>query len=299
MPELPEVQTTVTILNKIICNKTIVNVWNGYNAIKYKDKQNIKNKTYFIFFKKQIIGRKITSVSRRAKHILIELDDQQTILVHMKMTGHLLYGKYFYNKNEWITNEPGPLQDSFNKFIHFVITFSDGTHLVLSDMRKFATIYLLENKKMVQEKLKTLGPEPLEKIFDKNILKNALLKKPNSKIKTALMNQNLLSGIGNIYSDEILWASRIRPERTVLSLTNFNYTCLIKNIKEILLKGIDFGGDSLSDYRNPYGQRGEFQLHHNAYRRTHQKCKRKGCAGIIERKILNGRSAHFCPQCQK
>ena len=113
------------------------------------------------------------------------------------------------------------------------------------------------------------------------------------------MNQNLISGIGNIYSDEILWASGIHPERTVLSLTNSNYACLIKNIKEILSKGIDFDGDSLSDYRNPYGERGEFQLHHNVYRRTNQRCKRKKCTGIIERKILNGRSAHFCPQCQK
>jgi formamidopyrimidine-DNA glycosylase len=146
---------------------------------------------------------------------------------------------------------------------------------------------------------KTLGPEPLEKEFDWKVLKTCLSQKPKQKIKTALMDQNLLAGVGNIYSDEILWKSKIHPERTVGTLTQLEYKTLTKNIRELLSKGIDFGGDSMSDYRNPYGLPGEFQLHHNAYRRTCKNCNRKKCTGTIERKVMAGRSAHYCNVCQR
>ncbi len=119
------------------------------------------------------------------------------------------------------------------------------------------------------------------------------------KIKTALMDQALVVGIGNIYSDELLWMSKLRPERRVESLSDTELKLMTKSAKEVLSKGIDFGGDSMSDYRNPHGVPGEFQLHHNAYRRTGKPCNRKGCDGVIQRKVINGRSAHFCDTCQK
>jgi formamidopyrimidine-DNA glycosylase len=301
MPELPEVHTTATILHKLIRNKKITDIWSNYKSSHYKGKENIKDIAYFKKFKKEILNEKIISVNRRAKNILIELESGKVILTHMKMTGHFLCGTYVYNKkkNSWSTNELGPLQDSFNQHIRFVLTFSDNTHLVLSDMRKFATIYLAPNKKTVEEKLKTLGVEPLEKDFDWKILKTCISKYPKQKIKTILMNQSLVVGIGNIYSDEILWKSKIHSERLVRDLSDNEYKTLTKNIKEVLSKGIGFKGDSTSDYRNPYGTQGEFQLHHNTYRRTGLPCKRKDCKGIIQRKVLGGRSAHFCPQCQK
>lgn len=301
MPELPEVHTTVQMLHKLIQNKKIFDVWSDYTSTKYVGKENIKNILYFKKFKKEILQSKITNVSRRAKNVLIEIENNKIILIHMKMTGHLLYGKYFYNKNkkEWVTNEPGPLQDPFNRFIHFVVTFSDGTHLTLSDMRKFATIMFIKNKKLLEEKFKTYGPEPLDTHFNWKVLKICISKKSKQKIKSALMDQSLISGIGNIYSDEILWASHIHPERTVLSITNNEYKLLTKNIKDILSKGINFGGDSMSDYRNPYGEPGAFHLQHNVYRRTGQKCKRKSCSGKILRKVIGGRSAHFCSMCQE
>lgn len=301
MPELPEVHTTVTILNKLICTKTISDSWSNYASLNYDGKQNIKNDLYFKKFKKEIRGKKILKVSRRAKNILIELDNKEIILIHMKMTGHLLFGKFSYNKNkkEWSANEPGPLQDPFNRFIHFIITFSDGTHLALSDMRKFATVTFIKDRSKLIEVFKKTGPEPLEKNFDWKVLKSCLSKRPKQKIKTVLMDQNLVAGIGNIYSDEILWASFIHPERTVLTLTDLEYKLLTKNIKLILSKGINFGGDSMSDYRNPYGLPGSFQLQHNTYRRTNLKCKRKTCNGTIQRKVISGRSAHFCNECQR
>lgn len=301
MPELPEVHTTATILDSLIRKKKICDVWTNYFSDSYKGKENIKDKKYFSFFKKHVCNKKITKVWRRAKFVLIDLDDYSTIVIHMKMTGHLLFGKYsFHSKiKEWKANETGSLQDPFNRFIHLVFSFEDGTHLAFSDMRKFATVYVVQNKKELAEKFKTLGPEPLEEKFTQHTLKERLLKRPNQKIKTALMNHELVAGIGNIYSDEILWSSKIHPERTVLSITDSEYKTLFKNIKTILSKGISFGGDSMSDYRNPYGDPGKFQLHHNAYRQTDKNCNHKKCDGIISRKIINGRSAHFCNVCQK
>lgn len=301
MPELPEVHTTVTTLNKLLPQKKIVDAWSNYSSSNYVGKENIKNNSYFKKFKKEVIGKKIIRVSRRAKNILIELDDDQIILVHMKMTGHLLFGKFSYSKNkkEWTPNELGPLQDPFNRFIHFVLSFSDGTYLVLSDMRKFATVMIVEDKNKLNKIFENTGPEPLSENFNWKTLKACLSKKPKQKIKTVLMDQNLLAGIGNIYSDEILWTSFIHPERTVLSLTDSEYKLLTENIKIILSKGINFGGDSMSDYRNPHGLPGTFQLQHNVYRRTNLNCNRKNCSGIIQRKVINGRSAHFCSVCQR
>ena len=113
-------------------------------------------------------------------------------------------------------------------------------------------------------------------------------------IKTVLMDQSIIAGIGNIYSDEILWRAEIHPERKVSTLKDNEVELIFKATKETLAKGIDFGGDSMSDYRNIYGLPGKFQLHHKAYRRTGEKCRRKGCKGIIKRKIIGNRSAHFC-----
>jgi formamidopyrimidine-DNA glycosylase len=301
MPELPEVHTTATILHTLICNKKIVDVWSDYKSDHYLGKESIKDPSYFKKFKKEIIGKKIIKVWRRAKNVLIDIETNKTILIHMKMTGHLLYGKYSFKKSkkEWAANEPGSLQNPFNRFIHFVITFSDGTHLAFSDMRKFATVTLLKDKESLEAKFKTTGLEPLDSKFNWKVFKTCLSRKPKQKIKPALMDQSLVVGIGNIYSDEILWASYIHPERTVSTITDPEYKLLTKNTKNILTKGINFGGDSMSDYRNPYGEPGEFQLHHNAYRRTGQKCKRKECIGIIQRKVIQGRSAHFCNVCQK
>ncbi len=301
MPELPEVHTTATMLNELICDKKIVDVWNDYNSLKYVGKENIKDQKYFKLFKSKLLGKKIEGVGRRAKNVLIEIEDGKTIVIHMKMTGHLLYGTFEFNskKKEWVPKIPGPLQDPFNRFIHFVLTFADGTHLAFSDMRKFATITLVSNPNELEHKFKILGPEPLEDSFDWKCFKTRLSKRPNYKIKTALMDQSFIVGIGNIYSDEILWSSKIHPERTVSSISDSDYKLITKNTKEILSKGINFGGDSMSDYRNPHGVPGEFQLHHNAYRRTKLSCKRKECVGIIERKVIGGRSAHYCSVCQK
>jgi formamidopyrimidine-DNA glycosylase len=167
-------------------------------------------------------------------------------------------------------------------------------------MRKFATVRVLDKKELTEVKeFSLLGPEPLEKSFSIEILKKQLLRKPNGKIKQVLMNQNVISGIGNIYSDEILWASSISPLRLVKTLSQKDLKTLFKNTKIILKRGIDFRGDSMSDYRQIDGSRGAFQNQHHAYRLTGKKCSKPGCGGIIKRAVIGGRSAHFCSVHQK
>src|SRR3989338_3046267 len=236
MPELPEVETTVRGLRKAIKGLVIKDVWTDLNTKDKRQKGNIANPKYFKTFKKNVVGKKVLSVERRAKNILINISGGKTILVHLKMTGHLLYGKY--------------KQDPINRFIHFTITFNNKEKLYFSDMRKFGKITLLNTKVAHDTKhLNNIGPEPLDKIFTLEILKERLKKKPNGKIKTVLMDQSVIAGIGNIYSDEILWRAGVHPERKASKLKNTEISLIFKAIKETLAKGIDFGGDSMSDYR--------------------------------------------------
>jgi formamidopyrimidine-DNA glycosylase len=294
MPELPEVETTTRGLKKTILGLVIKNVWTD---LKTKDKRRIDsvaNPKFFRNFKKEVLNKKILSVERRAKNILINLSGDKTILVHMKMTGYLFYGKNLKIK-----------------FAHVIFTLSNKHYLVFSDMRKFGKITLLDTKiahdpegKITSygagsKHLNNIGPEPLDKNFKLETLLQRLSLVKNKKIKTALMDQRIIAGIGNIYSDEILWRAHVHPERRVSTLKKPEIKLIFKAIKETLAKGIDFGGDSMSDYKNIYGLPGKFQLHHEAYRRTGEKCRKKNCKGIIVRKVINGRSAHFCSIHQK
>lgn len=318
MPELPEVQTTVNGINRSLRGLKIVDVWTDYPVRSYDHLQwstsngagtrQIKNRHFFDYFKKQVVGKKIVGATRRAKNVLIHLSNGKTVLVHMKMTGHLLFGKYRKVKlkvksgklkDRWIAREAGPLRDdSYNQFIHLVFTLSNDKHLALSDVRKFAKVTVLPTQDSEKE-LGKLGPEPLEKNFTARVLAERLKKKPNGKIKQVLMDQSIISGIGNIYSDEILWAAGVHPLRKIKTLSKKEVELIWKNIKTILKKGIDFRGDSLSDYRNLNGRRGGFQYHHRAYQQTGKPCSWPGCKGTIQRIVLGGRSAHFCPAHQK
>lgn len=290
---MPEVETTVRGLRKTIIGLAIRDVWTDL-ATKDKRKTNtVADPKYFKVFKKEILNKKILSVERRAKNILINMSGRKTILVHMKMTGYLFYGK-----------------DPRIKYAHVIFSLTsprpspykgeEVSYLVFSDLRKFGKITLLDTKTAHDSKhLNNIGPEPLDKNFDfhkfKEIIQASSAKASAGRgIKTVLMDQSIIAGIGNIYSDEILWRAGVHPERKVSAITEKELKLIFKAIKETLKKGIDFGGDSMSDYRNIHGLPGKFQLHHEAYRRTGEKCRKKGCKGIIKRKMVNGRSAHFC-----
>lgn len=302
MPELPEVQTTVDGLNATVKGRMIADVWTDYHSAHAMHSESIKNPAYFKKFKKLVVGATIKGARRRAKNILIDLSNGETILIHMKMTGHLMYGTYSFNKKKqaWHPLEKGPLQDPFNQFLHFVITFDNGKHLAFSDVRKFAKIAVVETEEESESHhLSGLGPEPLEKTFTYLVFKRALQKRPNGKIKQVLMDQSVISGIGNIYSDEILWRAGVHPLSVVQKIPDATLKLMFTAAKETLRKGIRFGGDSTSDYRNIRGEHGQFQAKHNAYQRHKTRCTKPRCPGILERMTIGGRSAHFCPVHQK
>jgi formamidopyrimidine-DNA glycosylase len=304
MPELPEVHTTATILNKLLKNLTVRDVWSNYHSVYHLGKRNIKDQVYLDEFRKNVRGKKILGVRRRAKNVLIDLSRNVTILIHMKMTGHLLYGKYEKNtppsvkgweKETWIPHEKEneALKDTFNRFIRLVFTLSNGKHLALSDMRKFAKVTYFQTDNIPGE-IDQLGPEPLTSTFNLAAFRQRIFKKPNGKIKQVLMNQEIIAGIGNIYSDEILFQAGVHPISTVEKIPEPKITLMFRAMKEVLRKGIDFRGDSTSDYRTPSGERGQFQYHHHAYRQTGKSCTKRGCKGKILRLKVGGRSAHFC-----
>lgn len=299
MPELPEVQTTVDGLNETVVGKTIIDVWTNYKSSFKPHVGTIKDTSYFPVFTKEVVGQKIVKAERIAKNILIHLQNKKIILIHMKMTGHLLYGAYHKThdpKDPWrpIKSETVALQDQFNRHIRLVFSLSNKKHLVLSDMRKFAKVLLIDS--IHNPHLTHIGPDPLAETFTYTVFRERLSKKKSGPIKSILMDQTVIAGVGNIYSDEALWLSGIHPEESVHEVlqNEKSLTLLYKSIIQVLKKGIDFGGDSMSDYRNIRGERGLFQGQHNAYRKTKEPCKKKGCDGIIMRKVVRGRSAHFC-----
>ena len=304
MPELPEVETTVRGLKQKVVGHTIKDVWSDLPRKKVTlphFANTIKSQSFFDVFKKKVCGKKIAKITRRAKNILIELSSGDTILVHMKMTGHLLFGKYTLSKGVWVPSKEernDSLRDPFNRFVHFVLILDNDKHLVLSDTRKFAKVTLIE-KENLENEFAHLGPEPLEKKFDLKKFKSQLMKKPSGKIKQILLDQTIISGIGNIYSDEMLWLAGVNPETIVSDIPENKMKLLFEGMKEVLSKGIDFGGDSMSDYRDINGNKGNFQHHHNAYRRKGELCGKRGCKGVILRKVVAGRSSHYCSIHQK
>ena len=306
MPELPEVQTTVSHLKEKIPGLIIKDVWSCYDSPYYKGKRNIKDKDYFKQFKREVTNKKILSVERKGKNILIHLSKDITILTHMKMSGHFLYGEYIKTPEkekqvflgEWIAEKKGPLKDDpFNRFIRIVFTLSNKKHLTLSDSRKFATIYIYKTKSPPNSLL-DLGPDPLDKNFTFKTFLKRLPYLSNKPIKQILLDHSVISGIGNIYSDEMLFSADIHPKSILRMIPRQKLYSLYSSMKFILRQGITLNGDSFSDYRKPDGERGSFHHHHSVYQKKGERCSKRGCKGVIEREIIGNRSSHFCNQHQ-
>jgi len=287
MPELPEVETIVRDLNKTVLKKTFFDVWT--------DSPKTIKKITFDRFKKEIIGKRIERVWRRGKNIIFDLSGEKYLLLHQKLTGHLLVGKWQLKNGKWLPLTQGPLEDPINRFIHLMFWLNNNTMMALSDLRKFAKVELL-NKKELEKELEKIGAEPLDKNFNFEKFQNCL-KNKKGKIKQVLMNQEVIAGIGNIYSDEILWRTKIHPFREVSSLNKNELKEIFLAIKKVLTKAIELGGESISDFRKLSGEKGQFDLERKVYQREGEKCFR--CGTKIERLKIGGRSAHYCPKCQK
>src|SRR3989344_5598754 len=237
MPELPEVQTTVNGLNKTVRGRKIVSVRTSYNSAYHAGKDNIKDPKFFRKFKKLVTGQKILKAERRAKNVLIHLSNSYTIIVHMKMTGHFVYDHPKY------------------PFTRLEFSLDNDKYLALSDMRKFAKVTIVKTEEVGKcLHIEHLGPEPLDDNFKITNFKLRINKKPNGKIKTVLMDQTLIAGIGNIYSDEILWRAGVHPLSLPKSIPEKQFKLMFTSMKNVLKEGIDLGGDSMSDYRNIEGE---------------------------------------------
>ena len=291
MPELPEVETTVRDLKKKVLGRAFIDVWTDFPKM-------IKKPKDFKDFVKEIKRRKIENIGRRGKNILFELSGGKTLLIHQKLTGHLLFGKWRQKDGEWRAEVPGPLaEDPMNRFLHLIFWLDDGQMLSLSDLRKFAKAELWDSNKLNQsEEIKSLGPEPLGKSFTFEKFQ-ACLKNEKRKIKQVLIDQTVIAGIGNIYSDEILWRAKIHPFKDVSKLTEEELKKIYQAMKKILGKAIEVKGESISDFRRISGEKGGFDPSRKVYRREGEKCNR--CGTLIKRAKIGGRSAHFCPKCQK
>ncbi len=292
MPELPEVQTTVVGIEQKTRGQKIVLVWTDWPKL-FRD-------ISFPLFRRAVVGQKIIGATRRGKYVLIHLSNKTTVIAHMKMTGHFMYGHYKKIGTSWRATRGSVKTDPWNRFVHVVFLFSGGKSLAFSDVRKFGKFVLAKTEVLSHTPpLSHLGPEPLQKDFTFELFRNRLMRRPRSKIKPVLMDQTIIAGIGNIYSDEALWRAGINPETKPYDISYSSLKKLYSAIQFVLKKGIRFGGDSTSDYRNIDGRPGKFHLRHEAYQRTGEKCRKRRCGGILMRKMVAGRSSHFCSVHQK
>ncbi len=288
MPELPEVEITVRDLKKKVLNRTFIDVWTDAPKL-------IKKPRNFQSFKKEIINKKIKEISRRGKNIIFELSRGKILLIHQKLTGHLLFGKWKRENNIWVAS-PGPLSDKMNSFIHVVFLLDNEKQLALSDLRKFAKIELWDKDEFLEsDEFRNIGLDPLSPNF--SFLNFKKLIKKNREIKKLLMDQKLIAGIGNIYSSEILFDAMIHPLKKGMALSDMEIRRLYQSTRKILRKGLELGGASISDYRRINGERGKFDKYRKVYRKEGNPCPR--CGTPIKKIIVGGRSAYFCPKCQK
>ncbi len=295
MPELPEVETIASELNRVLPGLKIRDVWT--DRVKY-----IQFPKSFFLFKKKLVGKKILKAERKGKNVLIHLSGGVTLLVHQKMTGHLLYGKWRRIKEKssarWESAIPGPLRDDpENRFIHLIFFLSNGNQLALCDMRKFAKVLLWETDNLGELKdIKELGPDPFDKNFTLKNFKERL--RGSRAIKQTLMDPKIIAGIGNIYADEILWMAGVHPAKKTNKLSAEEIKKIYSSIRPILRRAIKAGGSSYIDYRDAFGRMGSYQKIRRAYQMAGAKCA-KSDGGTIKKIKIGQRSAHFCSVHQK
>lgn len=286
MPELPEVEVLVRGLEGELIGRIIRHVeinkptmWQGQGPA-------------------NLIGQKIASIERVAKLIVISLSGGLSVLIHLKMTGQLIFTDQKGAKiagghpdDQFLASQP-------SKYTHVFFDFDDGSHLYFNDMRQFGYVKVVDSSKLLDHKhIATIGVDPFATEFTAKYLFDALQKRPKTTVKQVLMDQTVIGGIGNIYCDESLFEAKILPTRKANSITKTETVALRDDIIKTLEKGIKYGGTSYKDYVHHNGARGTMQDHLKVYRRYGQKCVR--CGNVISRTIIGGRGTHFCAKCQK
>lgn len=283
MPELPEVQTVVAQLEEKIVGKKIVSFWSDW-------KKRILPS--FSVFTKQIKGTHVLGTRRFGKHIVIDLDNKYSLVVHLKMTGHFLV------KNKTNREADAFTKDPVNGYIHHVMIFTDGTTLEFSDMRKFGWLRVMKTDEIERlPSIVSLGVDALSEKFTTKSFRELLLKKQKQMIGAVLLEQDLIAGIGNIYRSEALFLAGILPMRKIGTLTKNEWPKIVPAVKKVLRQALKLRGMSNGDFRDTDGLEGRFQRTLFVYGRGDEPCKK--CGTIIVRKKIGQRSVFYCSSCQQ
>jgi formamidopyrimidine-DNA glycosylase len=286
MPELPEVEIVRRSLNKNIKQKKVKKVIVRNRNLRIKLSRN---------FEKSLENKTISKVSRFSKYLIISLPKNEFCIIHLGMSGtiHLIKNKYKSSLTN-LSFYSSPLLPK--KHNHIEIIFNEF-RVIYNDPRRFGFFQIIKSIKDLEKRFSHLGPEPFDKKFNISYFKKFIRKK-NNKIKDLLINQKFVSGIGNIYASEILFLSKINPNKKIKSLKNNQCRKIISSSKAVLLKAIKKGGSSIRDFKNTEGSKGSFQDSFKVYQREGLNCKRMSCKGKITKNVITNRSTFFCNFCQ-
>ncbi len=279
MPELPEVETVRRGLMPRLVGRRVVRLQQRRLDLRVPLPAKFASK---------VEGRGVTGIDRRAKYLLIRLDDGQTLIVHLGMSGRMtLYDA------ETAASHPLDRHD------HVVFDMDDGWQVRFNDARRFGLMVLVADEVLATHKLfKGMGPEPLDDAFDGNVLA-ARLAGRKTPIKAALLDQKTLVGVGNIYACEALFLAGISPRRSAHTIKGERAGRLVAAIKKVLLRSIEDGGSTLRDHVQPGGELGYFQTRFNVYDRAGIACPTRDCGQTVRRLVQAGRSTFYCARCQR
>ena len=283
MPELPEVETVRRGLIPVMEGEIIKTMQVRREGLRWPFPERMGER---------LTGAKVLRIGRRSKYVLLGLDTDETLIIHLGMSGRMLISGHQMGKFHHDHSAP-------EKHDHVVFDMSNGARITYNDPRRFGAMDLCKTLDLEDHKLiAVLGPEPLGNSFDENYLVTALSKK-NTPIKTALLDQRIIAGLGNIYVCEVLFRAGLHPARKVAKISGARISALVPIIREVLSEAIQSGGSSLKDYRQADGDLGYFQHSFRVYGRENQPCVTSGCTGSINRITQSGRSSFYCAQCQR
>jgi formamidopyrimidine-DNA glycosylase len=289
MPELPEVETVRIGLSQFLPGKEIAEVHYDWPKSFPNAEEDVSE---------FLIGAKVVEVRRRAKVLLIELDSKYSLVIHLKMTGQLVY------RSESERFGAGHPSDSLignlpDKSTRVTIEFVDGSKLFFNDQRKFGWMRLMPTAEVPNiDFFRRVGPEPLGAEFTPEDLQERLARRKNSNIKAALLDQTVIAGVGNIYADESLWGAKIHPLTLVKNISGPKLNTLFIELRSVLELAIAKGGSTDSTYVDAEGKKGSYLSFANVFRRESQPCPRHPDTMIVKTRIA-GRGTHTCPKCQK
>lgn len=287
MPELPEVETVKRGLAKLIISKKVKSVTSD-------NPKSFPNPPHDV--SQFLVGASITAVRRRAKVLLIDLSTKYTLVIHLKMTGQLVFvGDERFGAGHPNDSLVNGLPD---KSTRVVFEFSDGSHLFFNDQRKFGWVKLIPSEEVANLPfMQKVGPEPLEDNFTAELFYTRLQRRKNTTIKAAILDQTVLAGVGNIYADEGLWGACIHPSTRVKDVPRAAIDNLWRELREVMSLAIEKGGSSNHTYINAEGKKGSYMDFARVFRRDGEMCLRHPDVEIIKLKVA-GRGTHICPVCQ-